>query len=67
MFHGFDYPDETGENMLCSRFWRPIMRRGIIEFPRPENCSIRKEVRRMKPKVFEPSRNYSGLREEGLL
>jgi CRISPR-associated protein Cas5d len=67
MFHGFDYPDETGERMLHSRFWRPVMRNGVIEFPRPEDCRIRKEVRPMKPKVFVPGRNYSGLQEEGLL
>lgn len=67
MFHGFDYPDETGDHLLRSRFWRPIMRRGVIEFPRPEDCRIRKEVRPMKPKGFMPGRNYSGLQEEGLL
>ena len=67
MFHGFDYPDETGESMLHSRFWRPVMKHGVIEFPRPENCCIRKEVRPMKPKLFEQGRNFSGLQEEGLL
>jgi CRISPR-associated protein Cas5d len=67
MFHGFDYPDETGEDVLRSRFWRPVMRRGVIEFPRPEDCSIRKEVRPMKPKVFVKDQNFSGLQEEGLL
>jgi len=25
MFHGFDYPDETGDNKLHARFWRPTM------------------------------------------
>lgn len=67
MFHGFDYPDETGEHMLRSRFWRPTMRRGVIEFLRPEACDIRKDVRPMAIKVFEPGRNFSGLQEEGLL
>lgn len=67
MFHGFDYPDETGERMLRSRFWRPTMRRGVIEFLRPEVCDIRKEVRPMTAKVYEQNRNFSGLQEEGLL
>ena len=49
MFHGFDYPDETGKNELWSRFWRPEMKNGIIEFPRPETCDIRKFVREMIP------------------
>lgn len=49
MFHGFDYPDETGKNKLWSRFWRPVINNGIIEFPRPEACDIRKFVREMIP------------------
>ena len=49
MFHGFDYPDETGKNELCSRFWRPEMKNGRIDFPRPETCDIRKFVREMIP------------------
>lgn len=62
MFHGFDYPDEIGKNELRSRFWRPVMRDGIIEFPRPEECTIRKFVREMIP---NPPRSV-GLQEEGL-
>ena len=68
MFHGFDYPDETGKNdetgryELHSRFWRPVMRDGIVEFPRPEQCTIRKFVREMIP---NPPRSV-GLQEEGL-
>ena len=49
MFHGFDYPDEIGKNELHSRFWQPVMKDGIISFPRPEKCSIRKFVRKMIP------------------
>lgn len=64
MFHGFDYPDETGTEKLCSRFWRPVMHRGVIEFLRPEQCSIRKEVRPMKRKVFTPGRNFREVQEE---
>jgi len=62
MFHGFDYPDETGENRLYSRFWRPIMKDGIITFPRPAECTIRKFVREMVP---NPPRSV-GLKEDGL-
>ena len=67
MFHGFDYPDETGENMLKARFWRPAMKNGIIEFIRPEECEIVKPIRSMKPKAFVQDDNFSGLKEEGLL
>jgi CRISPR-associated protein Cas5d len=69
MFHGFDYPDETGKNEetgkyeLHSRFWRPVMKNGIIEFQKPEECSIRKFIREMVPNP--PS--SVGLKEEGLV
>lgn len=63
MFHGFDYPDETGTSELHSRFWRPVMRDGEVTFQKPEECQIRKFVREMIPNP--PSSN--GLREEGLL
>lgn len=63
MFHGFDYPDETGINKLHSRFWRPVMQDGVVAFPKPEDCTIRKFVREMTPKPP----NSVGLQEEGLL
>jgi len=71
MFHGFDYPDETGPdetgvNKLFSRFWQPVMKRGVIEFTRPDACNIRKEVRAMTPKQFEQGRNYRPVEEEEL-
>ncbi|MDD5364586.1 MAG: type I-C CRISPR-associated protein Cas5c [Gallionellaceae bacterium] len=52
MFHGFDYPDETGENQLHARFWRPTMADGRIVFQRPEACTFRKFVREMSAKKF---------------
>lgn len=51
-FHGFDYPDETGETMLVARFWRPVMEIGRVRFPRPEACDIRKPIRPMTAKRF---------------
>ncbi len=66
MFHGFDYPDETGENKLETRFWNPVMKNGVITFPRPEDCIIKKFVREMEAKTFNPEENFSGLKEEGL-
>lgn len=52
MFHGFDYPDETGRPELSSRFWSPVMRKGIVTFPRPQDCSVRSFIRPMEGKVF---------------
>lgn len=63
MFHGFDYPDETGNKQLVARFWRPRMVDGVIQFPLPEACAIRKFVRSMK--ANPPS--SIGLSEAGLL
>lgn len=48
MFHGFDYPDESGAEEFSARFWRPKMDDGVIRFIRPEECSVRKLVRPMK-------------------
>jgi len=63
MFHGFDYPDEIGKNEFHSRFWRPKMINGTVQFIRPEDCTIRKLVRLMKAE----SPVSVGLEEEGLL
>ena len=52
MFHGFDYPDETGDGKLHARFWRPTMDGGIVRFDRPENCPVRKFIRPMQVKPF---------------
>ncbi len=66
MFHGFDYPDETGRPELHSRFFNPKLRKGVIEFPRPEQCEVRRFIRQMQPKVFEQGRNFVGLDEQEL-
>jgi len=64
MFHGFDYPDETGEAKLHSRFWRPTMVDGVIRFVRPEECGIRKFVREMQVKKFDRSQNFLDVQSE---
>lgn len=53
MFHGFDYPDEIGEDRLYTRFWIPKMIDGVVRFVRPQECPVKKFVREMKPKQFE--------------
>lgn len=64
-FHGFDYPDEIGENKLYARFWRPTMIDGVIRFIQPEKC-IRKFVREMYPKQFDAGRNFNRVESEAL-
>lgn len=63
MYHGISYPDETEGHMMTARFFRPVMRNGIVDFPRSEDCTIIKEVRKMKAAPPQTS----GLLEEGLL
>jgi len=58
MFHGFDYPDETGINELRSRFWSATLKKGILEFPRPEDCTVSRFIRPMLPKQFEDGANF---------
>ena len=62
MFHGFDYPDETGVDQMVARLWTPIMVDGVIDFLRPEACSVRRVLKEMKAKVFG-DHNFEGLNE----
>jgi CRISPR-associated protein Cas5d len=66
MFHGFDYPDETGDCKLYSRFWRQTMNKGVIRFAPPEDCTSRKFVREMTVKRFGEGVNLSGVEAEAL-
>lgn len=62
MFHGFDYPDEIGQDMLMARLWTPVMNNGYIKFIKPDECTIKRELASMKPKIFTEN-NFSGLNE----
>jgi CRISPR-associated protein Cas5d len=64
MFHGFDYPDETGRPELHARFWRPVLCDGRLSFPRPEDCTERKFVRAMAPKTFGVGRTLKSVVDE---
>lgn len=66
MFHGFDYPDETGNEHLFARFWRPVMRNGVIHFERPDAIpeSLRKLIRPMTAKTFGVNDNVKPVELE---
>lgn len=71
MFHGFDYPDEIGAGEMYSRFWRPKMINGVVCFDRPEQCRVKKLVKRMKSQSpqsigLEEAEIKAILAEEGL-
>lgn len=55
MIHGLNYPDETGRDQLEVRLWSPVMRNGIIQFIRPEQCEQVRTISEMKPKMFNQS------------
>lgn len=53
MVHGINYPDETGRNQLEVRLWNPVMKDGIIQFIRPEQCTEVRVITDMEPKHFD--------------
>lgn len=63
MFHGFNYPDETGRNQLEARFWSPKMRNGVISFCRPEECPVVRTIKQQSPKVFQPGVNFTACED----
>lgn len=68
MFHGFDYPDETGEDKFYARFWRPVMVNGVIHFDLPEACRTnRKFIRGMTAKAFGLDQNLRPIVEEAAM
>lgn len=44
MFHGFDYPDETGNQELGVRLWQQKMKDGVINFCDPREIRSRRVV-----------------------
>ncbi|WP_040205279.1 type I-C CRISPR-associated protein Cas5c [Neobacillus jeddahensis] len=53
MIHGINYPDETGKNEMEVRIWNPVMKDGIIQFLRPDQCTQTRKVKDMEPKQFD--------------
>jgi CRISPR-associated protein Cas5d len=70
MVHGFDYPDETGNDEMHVRLWRnAVMKDGRIVFPRPDENSpaiLKRFIKLMKKKEFISGENFFGLDESGL-
>ena len=64
MFHGFTYPDEGDKETLFARFWHPVMKLGVIDFIRPDNCPITRVIKSQKLKPFAIGENFSLIKEE---
>lgn len=70
MYHGITYADEAysleTEKKMTANFWYPVMKKGVIEFLRPEECPHHKTLKDMEIKPFgNKQHNFSGLREFG--
>lgn len=66
MLHGITYPDEAVRELekghMTTRLWNASMKKGVIRFPQPEECEIRRIVRSMEQKEFGEN-HFSGLQE----
>jgi len=62
MFHGFDYPDETGRNELVVRLWNQKMTDGVIIFEDPRNIELKRTAKEYGDKYhfkqFEEEVNF---------
>ena len=68
MYHGITYADEAvnedDKDMLTVRLWNPVMENGVIDFIRPEECTIKRHIRKMPIKPFgQEYDNFIGLDE----
>jgi CRISPR-associated protein Cas5d len=53
--HGINYPDETGRNQMEVRLWNPVMKNGVIQFIRPDQCTQIRKIKEIKAKSFDQS------------
>ena len=70
MYHGITYADEAyseeTKNKMTANFWYPVMKNGVITFPKPQNCPLHKSLGDMEMKKFgEEYDNFIGLKEFG--
>lgn len=68
MYHGITYADEAWSEetrgKMTINFWHPVMKKGIIHFARPEECTIHRIVCDMPIKIFgEKNGNFCGIKE----
>ena len=70
MYHGITYADEAYSQdtagKMTANFWNAVMRKGIITFPKPQDCPLHKPLGEMEIKPFGTAfQNFTGLREFG--
>ena len=70
MYHGMTYADEAysadTHGKMTANFWYPVMKKGIITFPKPQDCPLHKTIGGMEMKPFgETDNNFIGVKEFG--
>ena len=70
MYHGITYADEAyseaTKGKMTANFWYPVMKKGILTLPKPQECPLHKTLGAMEMKSFgEELNNFSGLKEFG--
>ena len=68
MYHGITYADEAYDEAtrgkMTARFWYPVMKKGVISFPAPQDCTLMKPLREMGVKPFGSELgSFTGLEE----
>lgn len=68
MYHGITYADEAlnedDKGLMTVRLWKPVMKNGIIDFIRPEECTVKRHIREMEIKPFGHAyENFTGFEE----
>ncbi|MDR0916669.1 MAG: type I-C CRISPR-associated protein Cas5c [Oscillospiraceae bacterium] len=66
MLHSISYPDESKAGTLETLLWQPAMRRGVVEFVRPCECKIRRELDTREYKVFTVGQNLRSVDDEAV-
>lgn len=63
MMHGFNYAGESTTGMLQERYWRPVMKNGVVHFLRPDECTIVRDIRPQAAEKFELGKNVQSCDE----
>lgn len=67
-FHSFIYPDEhdptnSDYGKLITNLWIPELKGGIINFIKPNECTMHRTLRDYNIKVFKPGENFQFVEE----
>ncbi|MFI3175451.1 MAG: type I-C CRISPR-associated protein Cas5c [Bacillota bacterium] len=66
-YHGITYPDEAyseeTKNKMTMRYFYPVMKKGVISFLKPEECTVTHVVKEMEMKKFGKGENFAPVEE----